>query len=125
MLAVATGGAILRYHLYDIDPVINNSLVFGAMAALVTGGYAVIVTGVGRLVGGYGTLLSLLATGLVAVAFEPLRQRVQRLADRVVCGGEPLLTRRCPGCRHISPPLPVDCLTASAQPSPTRSERVR
>ncbi|WP_432824440.1 sensor histidine kinase [Dactylosporangium sp. CA-092794] len=86
LLAVAAGAAILRYHLYDIDPVINKSLVFGAMAALVTAGYAVIVIGVGRLVDGYGTLLSVLATGLVAVAFEPLRRRVQRLADRVVYG---------------------------------------
>jgi signal transduction histidine kinase len=66
--------------------VINKSLVVGAMAALVTVGYALVVTGVGRLVGGHGTLLSLLATGLVAVAFEPLRGRVQRLADRVVYG---------------------------------------
>ncbi|WP_433303831.1 sensor histidine kinase [Actinoplanes sp. CA-030573] len=86
LLAVAAGAAILRYRLYDIDPVINKSLVWGAMAALVTAGYAVVVVGAGRLVDGYGTLLSLLATGLVAVAFEPLRRRVQRLADRVVHG---------------------------------------
>ncbi|GIF20458.1 hypothetical protein Ate02nite_31880 [Paractinoplanes tereljensis] len=86
LLAVAAGAAILRYRLYDIDPVINKSLVFGAMAVLVTAAYAVVVTGAGRLVDGYGTLLSLLATGGVAVAFEPLRRRVQRLADRVVYG---------------------------------------
>ncbi|MBB5868087.1 signal transduction histidine kinase [Allocatelliglobosispora scoriae] len=86
LLAVAAGAAILRYRLYDIDPVINKSLVFGAMAVLVTLGYAVVVTGMGRLVSGYGNLLSLLATGLVAVIFEPLRRRAQRLADRVVYG---------------------------------------
>jgi signal transduction histidine kinase len=86
LLAVAAGAAILRYRLYDIDPVINKSLVLGAMAALVTVGYAVVVIGVGRLVDGYGTLLSLLAIGLVAVAFEPLRRRAQRLADRLVYG---------------------------------------
>jgi signal transduction histidine kinase len=86
LLAVAAGAAMLRYRLYDIDPVLNKSLVFGAMAALVTVGYAAVVTGAGRLVDGYGTLFSLLATGLVAVAFEPLRRRVQRLADRVVYG---------------------------------------
>jgi signal transduction histidine kinase len=86
LLAVAAGAAILRYRLYDIDPVINRSLVFGAMAVLVTAGYAAVVTGAGRLVDGYGTLFSLLATGLVAVAFEPLRARVQRLADRLVYG---------------------------------------
>ncbi|GLY93247.1 response regulator transcription factor [Actinoplanes sp. NBRC 103695] len=41
LLAVAAGAAILRYRLYDIDPVINKSLVLGAMAAVVTAGYAV------------------------------------------------------------------------------------
>ena len=86
LLAAAAGAAILRYRLYDIDPVINKSLVFGAMAVLVTAGYAVVVTGVGLLIDGYGTLLSLLATGLVAVTFAPLRGRVQRLADRLVYG---------------------------------------
>ena len=86
LLAVAAGAAILRYRLYDIDPVINKSLVLGAMAAVVTAGYAVVVVGVGRLVDGYGTWLSLLATGLVAVVFEPLRSRVQQLADRLVYG---------------------------------------
>ncbi|GIM98128.1 sensor histidine kinase [Paractinoplanes toevensis] len=86
LLAAAAGAAILRYRLYDIDPVINKSLVFGAMAVLVTATYAIVVTGAGRLVDGYGTVLSLLATGGVAVAFEPLRRRVQRLADRVVYG---------------------------------------
>ncbi len=86
LIAVAAGAAILKYRLYDIDPVINRSLVFGAMAVLVTAGYAVVVTGVGRLVDGHGTLLSLAATAVVAVAFEPLRRRVQQLADRLVYG---------------------------------------
>jgi signal transduction histidine kinase len=86
LIAVVAGGAILKYRLYDIDPVINKSLVFGAMAVVVTAGYAVVVTGIGQLVDGYGTLLSLLATGCVAVAFEPLRRRVQRVADRLVYG---------------------------------------
>ncbi|WP_433833227.1 sensor histidine kinase [Actinoplanes sp. CA-015351] len=86
LLAVAAGAAILRYRLYDIDPLINKSLVFGAMAGVVTVGYAVVVVGAGRLADGYGTWLSLLAIALVAVVFEPLRGRAQRLADRVVYG---------------------------------------
>ncbi|SFE85144.1 Histidine kinase [Actinoplanes philippinensis] len=86
VLAVAAGAAILRYRLYDIDPVLNRSLVVGAMAALVAAGYALVVAGAGRLVDGYGTWLSVLATGIVAVAFEPVRARVQRLADRLVYG---------------------------------------
>ncbi|MEU8612898.1 histidine kinase [Actinoplanes sp. NPDC048791] len=86
VVAVAAGAAILKYRLYDIDPVINKSLVFGAMATLVTLGYVAVVTGVGRLVDGNRTVLSLVATAVVAVAFEPLRRRVQRLADRLVHG---------------------------------------
>ena len=86
LVAVAAGAAILKYRLYDIDPVINKSLVWLAMAVLVTGGYVAVVTGLGALVRGPGTLLPLLATALVAVVFEPLRRRVQRLADRLVFG---------------------------------------
>ena len=86
LIAVAAGAAILKFRLYDIDPVLNRSLVWGAMAAVVTLGYAAGVAGVGRLVGGTPTLLSLLATAVVAVVFEPLRRRVQRLADRIVYG---------------------------------------
>lgn len=86
LVAVAAGGAILKYHLYDIDPVINKAMVFGAMAAVVTLGYATIVTGIGSLVNGSGTAASLAATALVAVAFEPIRHRAQQLADRVVYG---------------------------------------
>lgn len=86
LVAAAAGAAILKYRLYDIDPVINKSLVFGAMVVVVTLGYVAAVTGIGRLVDGNGTVLSLVATVIVAVAFEPLRRRVQRLADRLVYG---------------------------------------
>jgi signal transduction histidine kinase len=85
-IAAAAGAAILKYRLYDLDPVINRSLVFGIMAAVVTIGYVAAVAGIGQLVHGQGTLLSLIATALVAVAFEPIRRRAQRLADRVVYG---------------------------------------
>lgn len=86
LVAVAAGAAILKYRLYDLDPVINKALVFAVMAGVVVLGYSAVVTGVGRLVDGYGTLLSLVATAAIAVAFEPLRRRVQRLADRLVYG---------------------------------------
>jgi signal transduction histidine kinase len=86
LIPLAAGAAILRYRLYDIDPVINKTLVWGVMAAVVTLGYAAVVVGIGSLVGGRSTPLALLATALVAVAFEPLRRRVQRIADRIVYG---------------------------------------
>ncbi len=86
-LAVAIAIAILKYRLYDIDVVINKTLVYGSMAAFITAVYVAIVVGIGRAIGSDRNIaLSILATALVAVAFQPVRERVQRLANRVVYG---------------------------------------
>jgi len=88
-LPAATAIAVLKYRLYDIDIVINKSLVYGALAVFITTVYVAIVVGIGHLVGQGGKPnlgLSILATGLVAVAFQPVRERVQRLANRLVYG---------------------------------------
>nr|MDQ3579797.1 hypothetical protein [Actinomycetota bacterium] len=80
--------AVLRYRLYDIDLVINKTVVFVVLGAFITGVYAVIVVGVGRLLPiGAGNLgLAIAATAVVAVAFEPVRVRVQHWANRLVYG---------------------------------------
>jgi signal transduction histidine kinase len=86
---VAIGVAIFRYHLYDIDLVINKTLVYGSLAAFITGVYVAIVVGIGALLqqGTRPSLgLSILATAVVAVAFQPARERVQHLANRLVYG---------------------------------------
>ena len=86
-IPVAAGIAILRRGLFDIDVVINRTLVYAALTALVAGCYVLLVTGVGALVRVEGgLLLPLLATGLVAVAFQPLRDRVQRGVNRLLYG---------------------------------------
>jgi signal transduction histidine kinase len=88
-LPVATGVAILRYRLYDIDVVISRTLVYGALAAFITAVYVGIVVGVGTLVGNGGQpnlVLSIIATAVVAVAFQPLRERLQKVANRLVYG---------------------------------------
>jgi signal transduction histidine kinase len=88
-LPVATAIAVLKYRLYDIDLVINKSLVYGALAIFITTVYVGIVVGIGRLVGTSGKPnigLSILATALVAVAFQPVRERIQRVANRLVYG---------------------------------------
>jgi signal transduction histidine kinase len=88
-LPATIGIAILKYRLYDIDLVINRSVVFGAMAAFITAVYVAIVVGLGGLLGGGGRpnlALSIVATAIVAVAFQPVRQRVERLANRFVYG---------------------------------------
>jgi signal transduction histidine kinase len=86
---VAIGVAVFRYHLYDIDVVINKTLVYGSLAAFITGVYVAMVVGIGSLLqpGTRPSLgLSILATAVVAVAFQPVRERVQRLANRLVYG---------------------------------------
>ena len=89
LIPVAAGVAILRYRLYDIDLVINKAIVFGALAAFITAVYVAIVVGVSALVGGAGDpniALSIVATAVVAVAFQPARERAQQLANRLVYG---------------------------------------
>jgi signal transduction histidine kinase len=84
---VASGVAILKYRLYDIDLVINKTLVYGALAVFVTLVYIGIVVGIGALIGSRGNLfLSILATAVIALAFHPVRQWAGRLANRVVYG---------------------------------------
>ncbi|MFN2463534.1 MAG: histidine kinase [Candidatus Dormibacteria bacterium] len=88
-IPLATGFAILRYRLYDIDIVISRTLVYGALAAFITAVYVFIVVGIGGLVGSGGKpnpVLSIIATAVVAVAFQPVRERLQRVANRLVYG---------------------------------------
>jgi signal transduction histidine kinase len=88
-MPVSAGIAILRHRLYDIDLVINRTLVYGALAVFITGVYVGVVVGVGNLVGARGEpnlALQIAATAVVAVAFQPVRSRVQRMANRLVYG---------------------------------------
>ena len=86
---VAAGVGILRYRLYDIDLVINRAVVGAVVVIFVTIGYVSAVVLLGALVGGRVSAeywASVVATGLVALAFQPLRLKVQRLGDRAVYG---------------------------------------
>jgi signal transduction histidine kinase len=88
-IPVAIGVAILKHRLYEIDVVINKALVFGTLAAFITAVYVGIVVGIGALAGRGdrpNLALSILATAVVAVAFAPVRERVQRFANRLVYG---------------------------------------
>ena len=89
LIPVAAAVAVLRYRLYDIDVVINRTLVYGALALFITAVYVGIVVGIGTLVGSGGQpnlLLSIVATAIVAVAFQPIRERLQKIANRLVYG---------------------------------------
>jgi signal transduction histidine kinase len=86
---VCTGIAVLRYRLYDIDLIINRAVVLAVLTTFVTIGYVAVVVLIGAAVGtGVDQRFwpSLVALVLVALAFQPLRQRVLRFADRLVYG---------------------------------------
>ncbi len=86
---IACGIAILKHRLYDIDVVINRTVVFGALAAFITAVYVGVVVGIGALLGQGERAnpgLQIAATAIVALAFQPVRRRVRRVANRLVYG---------------------------------------
>jgi len=84
---VSIAVAILRYRLYDIDLLINRTLVYGALTALVVGVYALVVATASALLQSQGNWLAdLLATTLVALLFHPLHTRLQREVNRLLYG---------------------------------------
>src|SRR5215213_4177658 len=82
LLPVATGAAILRYRLYDLDRIISRTLAYGLLTVLLGGGYAVVVLGLGQLLGRDSSLAVAGATLAVAALFQPARRRVQQAVDR-------------------------------------------
>jgi signal transduction histidine kinase len=87
LIPLSIGVAILRYRLWDIDLIINRTLVYGALTACVVGLYVLVVGGLGTLFHDEGNLAaSLVAAGVVAVLFAPLRNRLQRGVNRLMYG---------------------------------------
>jgi signal transduction histidine kinase len=88
-IPVTIGLAVMKYGLYDIDVFISRTLVFGSLAVFITAVYVGIAVGIGTLVGSGGKpnlALSILATAIVALGFQPLRERIQKVANRLVYG---------------------------------------
>ncbi|MDP8909482.1 MAG: sensor histidine kinase, partial [Chloroflexota bacterium] len=86
-IPISAGIAILKYRLFDIDLIINRTLVYGALTACVIGIYVLLVGYLGALFRADDNLLvSLAATGVVAVVFAPLRERLQRGVNRLMYG---------------------------------------
>jgi hypothetical protein len=93
-MPVAVGVAVLRYNLYDIDHIINRTLVYGALTVLLAAGYVATILalqGIGDLVvqapfraflGQESALATVAATLAMAALFNPLRHRIQSFIDR-------------------------------------------
>jgi signal transduction histidine kinase len=85
LLYAAIGMAILKHRLYDIDVILNKALVYGLLAGFITVVYVAVVVVIGTVVGAT-YLLALVATAIVAIAFQPARERAKRTANRLVYG---------------------------------------
>jgi signal transduction histidine kinase len=86
--------AILRYRLWDIDIIINRTLVYGLLSAIVVAMYVLIVGGLGSLLENDSSLLiSLLGVGVIAVLFQSFKENIQRAINRLMFGkrDEPMI----------------------------------
>ena len=85
-VAVAIGVAIFKYRLYDIDRIINRTLVYGLLTALLGAAYAGLVLVLGQVFGGVTSdppsWAVAGATLAVAAVFRPARRRIQTVVDR-------------------------------------------
>jgi signal transduction histidine kinase len=87
LVPLSIGFAILRRHLWGIDFILNRTLVYGALTASVVALYVLVVGALGQLLQVSGNLIfSLIATGLTAVLFHPLRTRLQRGVNHLMYG---------------------------------------
>jgi len=77
--------SILRYRLYDIDLIINRTLVYGALTGMTVGLYVLAIVAFGALFQS-NLLIAVLATAIAAIAFQPLRARLQRGMNRLMYG---------------------------------------
>jgi hypothetical protein len=82
LLPLATGAAILRYRLYDLDRIISRTVAYGLLTVLLGGAYAIVALGLGGLLGRDSSLVVAAATLAVAAVFGPARRRMQQVVDR-------------------------------------------
>ena len=84
---LSIGMAVLRRRLWDIDIFINRTLLYGMLSSCIAGIYLLVVGGLGTLLQARAhPMLSLLGAGVVAVLFQPLRERLQRGVNRLMYG---------------------------------------
>ncbi|MBW8801514.1 MAG: hypothetical protein JF597_50675 [Streptomyces sp.] len=129
-IPVCTAVAVLRHRLFDIDVIVSRAALVFLATALAGGAYVLVVVLLGAALGGQvGFAPSLLATALVALAFQPLRRRVMQAADRLAYGesAEPYDALAEFSRRLGDSPDPTDLLPAVAEAaaSAVRAQYVR
>ena len=86
IITLAVGIALLRYRLFDIDVLINRTLVYGLLTATLLGTYLVLVLGGQHLLSSFlepnNAVVLVVSTLIVAALFQPMRQRMQQVVDR-------------------------------------------
>ncbi len=118
LIAAAVAIAVLRYRLYNIDVIINRTLVYGTLTGVIVVLYVGIVGALGALFQARGSqLISLAATGLVAVLFQPIRDLLQRWVNRMLYGqrDEPYDVLAQLGRRMEGPSAPEAMLSSIAE----------
>jgi signal transduction histidine kinase len=87
LIPLSIGVSVFRHQLWDIERVVNRTLVYAALTACIIGGYGLLVGGLGTLIQARGNFfLSLVATGFIAVLFQPLREWLQKGVNRFMYG---------------------------------------
>jgi signal transduction histidine kinase len=112
LLAVGFGISLFRYRLWEINLVINRVLVYGSLTLLTMGIYIGTVVGLGSLFRDVTSpLVFFMATGLIAILFEPMRRRLQNAVNRLMYGerDDPyrVLTRLANSLEHSATPNEV------------------
>ncbi|MBV9897137.1 MAG: hypothetical protein JO020_23470 [Chloroflexi bacterium] len=87
LMPISVALAVMRYRLFDVDLLISRALVYIGLSAGIVVVYVLVVAYLGALFQNGGSLPnSLLATAVVAVAFQPVRERLQRAVNHLVYG---------------------------------------
>ncbi|WP_167568624.1 GAF domain-containing sensor histidine kinase [Brevibacillus migulae] len=118
MIPLTLSMAILRHRLWDIDPIVNRTLVYVALSGAVIAVYTLTVLYLGRLFHSEDHfLVSLVATALVAVMFSPLKEWLQRHVNRMLKGrhDDPYAVLSELGDQLIKPIEPDDMLYVVVQ----------